>query len=41
VFISSQALDPATVEERFAKDIQHIIAVNPATEAGAQVIPKS
>jgi exosortase len=33
VFISSEALDPATVEERFAKDIQHIIVVNPATEA--------
>jgi exosortase len=30
VFISSQALDPATVEERFAKDIQQIIVVNPA-----------
>jgi hypothetical protein len=30
VFISSEALDPATVEERFAKDIQHIIVVNPA-----------
>jgi exosortase len=30
VFISSEALDPATVEERFAEDIQHIIVVNPA-----------
>jgi hypothetical protein len=30
VFISSEPLDPATVEERFAKDIQHIIVVNPA-----------
>ena len=30
VFISSQELDPATVEDRFAKDIQNIIVVNPA-----------
>jgi hypothetical protein len=41
IFISSEPLDPATVEERFAKDIQHIIVVNPATEAGAQATPKS
>jgi len=30
VFISSQPLDPATVEQRFANDIQQIIVVNPA-----------
>ena len=41
VFVSSQALDSATVEERFAEDIRHIIVVNPATETGARVIPKS
>jgi exosortase len=30
VFISSQPLDPAAVEQRFANDIQHIIVVNRA-----------
>jgi hypothetical protein len=28
VFISSQPLDPAAVEQRFANDIQNIIVVN-------------
>jgi hypothetical protein len=41
VFISSQVLDSYTVEERFTKDIQHIIVLTPAAEADPQVIPKS
>ncbi len=30
VFISSQPLDPAAAEQRFANDIQQLIVVNPA-----------
>ena len=35
VFISSQPLDPATVEQRFANDIQHIVVVSGRGDSSA------